>query len=417
MGLLTLMGASPCLDMDSADIIVLNTCAVRENAENRLYGKLGELKRIKSEKPHAVIAVCGCMAQEAHTPETIRRSYPFVDIIFGTYAADELPRLMLDVLERRTRAEDTAVREMYIPRDVPLVRNSTFKAGVSIMYGCNNFCTFCVVPLVRGRERSRDPADVIEEVKSLAESGYKEIMLLGQNVNSYGRYVPEGEKIGFAELLRRIDAIDGDFRVRFMSPHPKDMTNEVLDVIAESRKLCRCIHLPLQSGSDRILKAMHRGYTVEKFMDIVSYGRKVMPGLSVTTDIIVGFPGEEYDDFRGTLDVMKSAVFDNIYSFIYSPRKGTRAASLPDPVPAEEKSLWMRELLTLQREISQNAYERFVGKEFEVLFDGEHGGRQSGKSDEGIITLADTPDDLCGQMRRVKVTKAHNWAVEGTLVL
>ena len=415
LGQLSLMGCGVTDDMTAADIIILNTCAVRENAELKVYGNIGELKRLKEQKPDMIIAVGGCMGQEPKTAEKIKKSYRHVDIVFGTFAAKELPRLIYEALTQRRLIVDTAERNTECFEDIPAVRNEKYKAGVSIMYGCNNFCSYCIVPYVRGRERSREPEKIIEEIKRLANSGCKEIMLLGQNVNSYGRGLDE--KIDFPELLRRIDSIDGDFRVRFMSPHPKDATNEFFDVIAESKKICRSVHLPLQSGSDRILKEMNRRYTVQKYMDMVSYARKVMPELSISTDIIVGFPNETYDDFLQTLDVVKAVKYDNIFSFIYSKRTGTKAADIIDHTSEEDKGKWFRELLAVQREISEEHYKRFMGAEFDVLFDGTYKEEFiSGKSGEFIITLVKGSPDLIGTMRKVRVTKTHNWAVEGELI-
>lgn len=415
LGQLSLMGCGVTDDMTAADIIILNTCAVRENAELKVYGNIGELKRLKEQKPDMIIAVGGCMGQEPKTAEKIKKSYRHVDIVFGTFAAKELPRLIYEALTQRRLIIDTAERNTECFEDIPAVRNEKYKAGVSIMYGCNNFCSYCIVPYVRGRERSREPEKIIEEIKRLADGGCKEIMLLGQNVNSYGRGLDE--KIDFPELLRRIDSIDGDFRVRFMSPHPKDATNEFFDVIAESKKICRSVHLPLQSGSDRILKEMNRRYTVQKYMDMVSYARKVMPELSISTDIIVGFPNETYDDFLQTLDVVKAVKYDNIFSFIYSKRTGTKAADIIDHTSEEDKGKWFRELLAVQREISEEHYKRFMGAEFDVLFDGTYKEEFiSGKSGEFIITLVKGSPDLIGTMRKVKVTKTHNWAVEGELI-
>ena len=355
------------------------------------------------------------MGQEPKTAGKIKKSYRHVDIVFGTFAAKELPRLIYEALTQRRLIVDTAERNTECFEDIPAVRNEKYKAGVSIMYGCNNFCSYCIVPYVRGRERSREPEKIIEEIKRLADSGCKEIMLLGQNVNSYGRGLDE--KIDFPELLRRIDSIDGDFRVRFMSPHPKDATNEFFDVIAESKKICRSVHLPLQSGSDRILKEMNRRYTVQKYMDMVSYARKVMPELSISTDIIVGFPNETYEDFLQTLDVVKTVKYDNIFSFIYSKRTGTKAADIIDHTSEEDKGKWFRELLAVQREISEEHYKRFMGAEFDVLFDGTYKEEFiSGKSGEFIITLVKGSPDLIGTMRKVRVTKTHNWAVEGELI-
>ena len=415
LGQLSLMGCGVTDDMTAADIIILNTCAVRENAELKVYGNIGELKRLKEQKPDMIIAVGGCMGQEPKTAEKIKKSYRHVDIVFGTFAAKELPRLIYEALTQRRLIVDTAERNTECFEDIPAVRNEKYKAGVSIMYGCNNFCSYCIVPYVRGRERSREPVKIIEEIKRLADSGCKEIMLLGQNVNSYGRGLDE--KIDFPELLRRIDGIDGDFRVRFMSPHPKDATNEFFDVIAESKKICRSVHLPLQSGSDRILKEMNRRYTVQKYMDMVSYARKVMPELSISTDIIVGFPNETYEDFLQTLDVVKAVKYDNIFSFIYSKRTGTKAADIIDHTSEEDKGKWFRELLAVQREISEEHYKRFMGAEFDVLFDGTYKEEFiSGKSGEFIITLVKGSPDLIGTMRKVRVTKTHNWAVEGELI-
>lgn len=415
LGQLSLMGCGVTDDMTAADIIILNTCAVRENAELKVYGNIGELKRLKEQKPDMIIAVGGCMGQEPKTAEKIKKSYRHVDIVFGTFAAKELPRLIYEALTQRRLIIDTSERNTECFEDIPAVRNEKYKAGVSIMYGCNNFCSYCIVPYVRGRERSREPEKIIEEIKRLADSGCKEIMLLGQNVNSYGRGLDE--KIDFPELLRRIDNIDGDFRVRFMSPHPKDATNEFFDVIAESKKICRSVHLPLQSGSDRILKEMNRRYTVQKYMDMVSYARKVMPELSISTDIIVGFPNETYEDFLQTLDVVKAVKYDNIFSFIYSKRTGTKAADIIDHTSEEDKGKWFRELLAVQREISEEHYKRFMGAEFDVLFDGTYKEEFiSGKSGEFIITLVKGSPDLIGTMRKVRVTKTHNWAVEGEII-
>ncbi|MGN0637434.1 MAG: tRNA (N6-isopentenyl adenosine(37)-C2)-methylthiotransferase MiaB [Huintestinicola sp.] len=414
-GQLCLMGCGVTDDMTAADIIILNTCAVRENAELKVYGNIGELKRLKEQKPDMLIAVGGCMGQEPKTAEKIKKSYRHVDIVFGTFAAKELPRLIYEALTQRTFIVDTAERNTECFEDIPAVRSEKYKAGVSIMYGCNNFCSYCIVPYVRGRERSRSPEKIIEEIKRLVSDGCKEIMLLGQNVNSYGRGLEE--KIDFPELLRRIDNIDGDFRVRFMSPHPKDATKEFFDVIAESKKICRSVHLPLQSGSDRILKAMNRRYTAEQYMDMVEYARKVMPGLSISTDIIVGFPNETYEDFKQTLDIVKAVKYDNIFSFIYSKRTGTKAAEIIDHTSEEDKGKWFRELLAVQREISEEHYKRFLGAEFDVLFDGTYKEEFiSGKSGEFIITLVKGSPELIGTMRKVRVTKTHNWAVEGELV-
>lgn len=414
-GMLCMMGCGVTEDMEMADVIILNTCAVRENAELKVYGNIGELKHLKKKKPDMIIGLCGCMAQEPETVEKIKKSYRFVDLVFGTFASKELPRLMYEALTEREFVWDTAEREHECPEDIPSVRSEKYKAGVSIMYGCNNFCSYCIVPYVRGRERSRKPEKILEEIKGLVSDGCREIMLLGQNVNSYGKG-PEQE-INFPELLRRIDSLDGDFRVRFMSPHPKDATEELFEVMAGSRKICRSIHLPLQSGSNRILKEMNRRYTAEKYMETVECARSKMPGLSITTDIIVGFPNETYEDFLQTLKIVREVKYDNIFSFIYSKRSGTKAAQMTDSTSEEDKGKWFRELLAVQREISEENYKRFLGAEFDVLFDSVYkDGVISGKSDEFIITLVKGDSSLIGTMHRVRVTATHNWAVEGEII-
>ena len=415
-GILCSMGYGIAADVKEADLIIYNTCAVRENAEQRVYGLIGELKHLKEQKPSLIIGICGCMAQEEKTAEKIKSTYKQVELVFGTHAIPELPKLLWEVLSTHKFVCDTNEYDNSL-YDIESVRLSTYKANVPIMYGCNNFCSYCIVPYVRGRETSRPVEAIIDEVRSLAEKGYKEIMLLGQNVNSYGKTLKN--KVDFAELLRKINDIDGDFRVRFMSPHPKDMTEELIDTVFECDKICKHIHLPLQSGSDEILKKMNRHYTAEKYMDIVSYIRKKDPDFSITTDIIVGFPNETEEDFLHTLDMVGKVKYDNIYSFIYSKRTGTKAALMEDFTSDEEKSRRMNRLLQLQREISTEHYKRFVGRTLDVLFDGEsrHEGLLSGKSNEFIIVEAPCEDkSLIGQIRRVKITKAYNWALHGEII-
>ncbi|MCM1578030.1 MAG: tRNA (N6-isopentenyl adenosine(37)-C2)-methylthiotransferase MiaB [Ruminococcus sp.] len=412
-GILCGLGCGVTDRREDADVIVLNTCAVRENAEVRVYGHIGELKRLKREKPEVLIIVCGCMAEEEKTAEKLKKSYPYVDVLFGTSAMRELPRLIYESLTGNgDLTVDVGERKGECFEGIEPVRTEKYKAGVSIMYGCNNFCSYCIVPYVRGRERSREPEKIIEEIKRLAESGCREIMLLGQNVNSYGR----GTAVDFPELLRRINDIDGDFRVRFMSPHPKDAGRDFFDAIAQCGKVCKSVHLPLQSGSEEILKKMNRGYGPQEYLETVEYARKIMPGLSITTDIIVGFPGETEEDFQETLKIVKRVKFDNIYSFIYSKRSGTRAAEFEDNTSDREKSERMGRLLKLQRETAEENYKRFEGRVLRVLFDGEHKGLISGKSDEFIITLVKGGRELIGTVRDVRVTKVHHWAVEGDLI-
>lgn len=416
LGMLCEMGYGVTDDINSADLIIYNTCAVRENAELKIYGLIGNLKHLKENNPELIIGVCGCMAQQEQVVEKIRKTYKQVDLIFGTFAVQELPRLLYGVLTERKTAVDITEYSGVISEEIQPVRSGNIKASVPIMYGCNNFCSYCIVPYVRGRERSREPEAVLNEVRELAAAGYKEIMLLGQNVNSYGKNLDT--PMTFAELLRRINKIDGDFKVRFMSPHPKDATKELIDAIIECDKVCKHMHLPLQSGSDRILEAMNRRYTAEKYMSIVDYARSRIPDFSFSTDIIVGFPNETEEDFAATLEIMRRVKYDNIFSFIYSKRTGTKAALMEDKTSDEDKSRRMRELLELQREISTEHFKRFVGRTLTVLFDAEtkNEGIYSGKSDEFIIVEAKADPSVIGQRKQVKITKAFNWALQGEII-
>ncbi len=415
LGLLCEMGYGVTNDITAADLIIYNTCAVREGAELKVYSLVGNLKNLKKKKPGLIIGVCGCMAQQEKTVEKLKRSYPYVDIIFGTFALGELPGLLYKALTEKGTAVDISEYKADFPEDIRPVRNSSFSASVPIMYGCNNFCSYCIVPYVRGRERSRSPEAVLAEVKELAEQGYKEIMLLGQNVNSYGKTLDE--PISFSELLRRINGIDGDFRVRFMSSHPKDVTKELIDTIIDCEKICKHLHLPLQSGSDRILEAMNRRYTSGKYLETVEYARSRIPDFSFSTDIIVGFPNETAEDFEATLDVMRKVRYDNIFSFIYSKRTGTKAADMEDVTPEEEKKERIQRLLDLQREISSDGFKRFIGRTLTVLFDSaDEDGYCSGKSDEFIIVKAKADPSVIGSFQRVKIAKAFNWALEGGII-
>ena len=298
-GMLAQMGYGFCDQAEQADLVLFNTCAIRENAEDRIFGNVGALKRWKAQSPKHKLLLCGCMMQQPHIVEKLKQSYPYVDLIFGTHVIHQLPQLLLSVLQQHKRVFYTPESDGVIAEGLPIRRDGNLKAWVPIMYGCNNFCTYCIVPYVKGRERSRQPEAILAEVRQLVEQGYKEITLLGQNVNSYGKTLEH--PITFAQLLRQIDAIPGDFRIRFMTSHPKDATKELFDVMAASKKICHHLHLPVQCGSDRILQTMNRRYTVEQYLKLIDYARSVMPDISFTTDIIVGFPGETLEDFQGTL--------------------------------------------------------------------------------------------------------------------
>lgn len=415
-GLLKGMGFDFTEDETEADLIILNTCAVRENAEDRVFGIIGSMKKLKEQKPSLIIGISGCMTAQEHIAEKIKKSYPQVDIVVGTSALSSLPRLLYECINGSKFGMDISEYDDF-SQAAEQVRDSKFKASVPIMFGCNNFCTYCIVPYVRGRERSRRQEDIIAEVKGLVENGYKEIMLLGQNVNSYGNDF--GEKNAFPKLLRELDKIEGDFVIRFMSSHPKDATKALVDAIFDCSKVAKHLHLPLQSGSSDVLDRMNRRYTAEKYLETVELIRSRDPDFSLTTDLIIGFPNETDEDFQATLDIIKRVKFDNIYSFIYSKRSGTKAAEMEDATTDEVKSHRMRQLLEVQREISTENYKRFIGKKMRVLADDVSKKRKgfiSGKSDEFIIVEFEGDASLIGQFVDVEITDAMNWAVIGRII-
>ena len=414
-GMLTKMGYTMAECEETADVVIFNTCAVRENAEDRVFGNLGFLKHYKEQKPDMIIGLCGCMASLEHVTRKIKSSYRFVDIVFSPSAIDKLPKLLYEKMQGEKYAFDTNEYNISV-EGLEQKRDSSFKASVPIMFGCNNFCTYCIVPYVRGRERSRKPENIIQEVEKLVSEGYKEIMLLGQNVNSYGNDLEEN--IDFPELLQKINAIAGDFVIRFMSSHPKDAGKKLIDTIIKCEKVGKHLHLPVQSGSDEILDRMNRRYTVEKYLETVDYARSNISDFSFTTDIIVGFPNESTEDFEKTLELMKRVKYDNIYSFIYSKRSGTKAALIDDKISDEEKGERMTRLLALQREISTESYKRFIGRTMRVLVDGKSKtkGFMSGKSNEFVIVEFEGSQELLGSFVNVRITAAKNWAVTGELV-
>ncbi len=413
-GMLAEMGYGFTDNPDEADFILYNTCAVRENAENRVFGNLGALKHLKNRNSDLIIAVCGCMVQQGHIADRIKKTFPFVDLVFGTHVLHKFPEYLYSIFADGKRVFMTPESEGVICEGIPVKRDSEFKASVPIMYGCNNFCTYCIVPYVRGRERSRAPEEIISEVKGLIEKGYKEILLLGQNVNSYGK----GESLDFKGLLKELDNLEGEFKISFMTSHPKDCTFELIDTIADSKHISWHLHLPVQSGSDRILKLMNRHYDVEKYRSLVEYARKRIPEIQLTTDIIVGFPGETYEDFCETLNLMKEIKYDSAFTFIYSKRSGTKAAEMDDPISEEEKGKWFRELLEVQGQAGEEAYRKYVGKTLRVLCDGR--GRTdenlyTGKSRQNIIVDFNGSEQHIGQFVDVKITKALNWALVGEI--
>ncbi|MBS6471088.1 MAG: MiaB/RimO family radical SAM methylthiotransferase [[Eubacterium] siraeum] len=393
-GMLAQMGYGFTPETAFADLILFNTCAVRENAEDRVFGNIGALKKLKEKNRNLIIAVGGCMV---------------------THVMHTLPQMIYEKLSENRRTLSIPESDGVIAEGLPVIRESKVKASVPIMYGCNNFCTYCIVPFVRGRERSRRPEEVIAEVKGLINDGYKEILLLGQNVNSYGKEYD----FGFAKLLSELDKIPGKYKLSFMTSHPKDCTHELIDTIADSRHISYHLHLPVQCGSDRILKEMNRHYDTAHYLELIEYAKKRIPKVALTTDIIVGFPGETYEDFLGTVELMKKVRYDSAYTFIYSKREGTKAAAMPDPISDEDKGKWFRQLLDVQNSIGEKAYERFIGDEVEVLCEGigrTADGLMTGHSRHGVIVDFNGTRDMIGKYVTVRIQKALPWAVTGELV-
>ena len=415
-GILASLGFTFTEKYEEADLILLNTCAVRESAEDTVYGTLGNMKKYKKQNPHVILILAGCMASEPKTLDKVRSHYPFVDILFGTSALSQIPKLLLEHYEGRKLAYDmTEYSEEFGADDQ--IRESTFKASVPIMFGCNNFCTYCIVPYVRGRERSRSADVIIREVEDLVARGYKEIMLLGQNVNSYGNDL-EGS-MSFAQLLRRLNEIEGEFWIRFMSSHPKDAGPELLDAILECDKVGKHLHLPVQCGSDSVLKRMNRHYTAEKYLEIVDYLRERSEGFALSSDIMVGFPNETEEEFEDTLKLVERVKYDNIFTFIYSKRSGTVAAEMEDTTSDAQKRVRMERLLSLQRKVATENYRRFIGQTVRVLVEGESkqgAGWLFGKSSAFTIVEFEGDKSLIGTFVNVKITDARNWAVSGVLV-
>lgn len=398
-----------------ADVIIVNTCAVREHAEERALSITGGYKHLKNARPHLKIGVCGCMVSKSDMSEKIKKSYPYIDFVFGTEKLAHLPEILYRSYEKKKRIFVPNDGEIQIAEGLPVIRESTFRAWVSIMYGCNNFCTYCIVPYVRGRERSRRPEMIIEEVRSLVESGCKEITLLGQNVNSYGKEF--GGECNFATLLSRLCEIEGDFTIRFMTSHPKDASFELIDIMAKNEKIAKHFHLPVQSGSDRILKEMNRHYNKETYLSLVDYMREKMPDIAITTDIIVGFPGETEEDFEDTLELMKRVKYDMIFSFIYSPRTGTPAAKM-EQLPEKVKTDRMNRLLALQNELLAEKNEAYVGKTLRVLVEGKsktNEAKMSARTEGNRIVLFDGEESLTGKFINLKITKSAPFALIGEI--
>lgn len=404
-------------DSKKADVIIYNTCAVRENAEQKVFGRLGLLKPIKERRRNMVIGVCGCMVQQEHITEKIKKSHEHVDLVFGTHALYKMPELLYKAINSRKTVIDITSSDGAIAEDIPIMREDAKKAWVSVMYGCNNFCTYCIVPYVRGRERSRTPEAVINEVKELVAEGCSEISLLGQNVNSYGKDLDID--IDFADLMRMVNDIEGVERIRFMTSHPKDLSDKLIETIAECDKVCKQLHLPFQAGSNKILKQMNRRYTKEEYLEKIAKVKKAIPNISLSTDVIVGFPTETNEDFEETLDVLRKVEYDNIFSFIYSRREGTPAAKLDFVLTDEEIHKNFDRMLEIQNEISLKKNREYVGRIERILVDGASKTNPdvlSGRCDSSKIVNFKGSDDLIGKYIDVKITEAHTWSLNGEVV-
>ena len=422
-GMIEKMNYTKTENLADSNLIVFNTCCVRENAEDRLFGKLGEVKKYKEEKG-TIIAIGGCMMQEKHIVEKLRQSYPFFDIVFGTHTLHQFPTDLYQILCSHKRIEDILDIDGEIIEGLPIKRDDNIKASVTIMNGCNNFCTYCIVPYVRGRERSRSPKDILQEIENLAKQGYKEVTLLGQNVNSYLRIerekqIPFEEYQGvhsFATLLRAVNEIQGIERIRFISPHPKDFTDDVIEAIRDCDKVCKLIHLPLQSGSTQILKVMNRKYTKEQYLALVEKMKKMIPNVTFSTDIIVGFPGETEEDFADTLDVVEKVGFEQVYMFIYSRRVGTPADKMENQIPEEIKHERFERLKKLVEQKMEKQNQKYVGTIQKVLIEGKSKNNDkmlTGRTDSNRVVILEAAEELVGKCIPLKIVSEHMWYLKG----
>ena len=411
MGMLKVMGYEFVDESDDADLVIFNTCAVREHAEDRVFGNVGTLVHLKRRKPNTVIALCGCMMQQEHIAKRIKRSFPHVDLVFGTHVVHKLPEMLFKVLDGQGRIFENPDIDGVIAENIPQVNDSKINGWLPIMYGCNNFCTYCIVPYVRGRERSRNPEDIIADLKEMVAKGIKNITLLGQNVNSY-----DGG-ITFAQLLRKCNEVKGDFVIRFMTSHPKDCSEELLNAMAECEKVEKHLHLPVQSGSSRVLKAMNRNYSREKYLSLVEKAKSLMPNLTLTSDIIVGFPSETYEEVQETISLIEKVRYQSLFTFIYSKRKGTPAAEMPDDVSKEEKGKRFRELLLVQEKISEEICKEQVGKTYRVLVEEPSRVEDNlyGRTINNFVVEFEGSPDLVGTFAEVEITSGDTWIIKGKL--
>ena len=414
-GILSGMGYLECKAPEDADVIVFNTCCVRENAEQHAFGNIGMLKKLKAEKPELVIAVCGCMTQQGNFSEKLLKSYPYVDLVIGTFNIDKFGELLAKKIESKKRLVEILEKNGEISESITPLRSSFPNAWVNVMYGCNNFCSYCIVPYVRGRERSRRADKIIAEIKGLVENGYKEITLLGQNVNSYGKDLKDGSS--FSSLLDEIGKLEGKFRLRFMSNHPKDLTEEVVEAIERNPHACKAIHLPVQSGSDRILKEMNRRYTVEDYLGKVAKIRDIIPNCAITTDIIVGFPTETEKEFEDTVSLVEKVRYDGAFTFVYSPREGTKAAAMDGQIPADVKKERIMRLVDIQNEINREESTKYVGSTVEILFEDYDEKKQKymGRDERGRMAYCEYPENVVGKFAEVEITSTGGMSLIGKI--
>lgn len=410
-GFLAQCGYGAAESAEGADVVVMNTCAIREHAEQRVFGNLGALTHTKRRHPGQKIFLCGCMAGQDAVVERIRHSFPHVDGVFSTHHLWQFPEILFNVLTQGKRQYYTADEPGSIAEGLPIVRDNTLKAWVSIMYGCNNFCTYCIVPYVRGRERSRKMADILEECRTLIAAGCKEITLLGQNVNSYGKDLDED--VDFSDLLAAIAQLPGDFMIRFMTSHPRDAGKKLFDTMAAYPKIAKQLHLPFQSGSSRVLMAMNRHYDREKYLELVDYAKSVMPGLVLTSDVIVGFPGETEAEFEETLSLITRVRYDALFTFIFSPRAGTPAATMEDPTPKSEKNRRFDRLCAVQNEISEQIHQSYVGKTLRCLVDGSDAGMLTARTEGGRLVRLSGSKSAIGQFAQITITGSSTWSLTG----
>lgn len=415
-GVLMDIGFGVCDSVEQADLILFNTCAVREHAEQRVFGNVGALKKLKEKNPRLIIGVCGCMAQQKHIVDKLRASYPYVDLVFGVDGIDRLPAMLVERLHRGKRYLETPVERNAVVEELPIRRDSGFRAWLPIMYGCDNFCTYCIVPYVRGRERSRTSAEIMEEFRSLVAQGYKDITLLGQNVNSYGKGLEE--KTDFSDLLALLDAVPGDYRLRFMTSHPKDATRKLIDTMAASKHICHHLHLPVQSGSDEVLARMNRSYTAENYLGLIRYAKERIPDMTFSSDIIVGFPDETEEDFEKTLELIRTVRYAQLFTFIYSKREGTRAAAMPDHVTHAQKTARMARMLEIQDGIVAELCSSLLGTSQRVLVEGpgREAGIMTGRLDNNmIVEFPSTDESLAGTFCTVHIGAAKGAVLKGAL--